>query len=77
MKKRQLVNLGIPSGAALKAAMRACGEAANAGKNKRHRLAKYVQWLDAKGRPWYQPDLEVGKTVRKAVVTDNSPGLKA
>lgn len=48
---------------------------ANAGKNKRHRLAKYVQCLDAKGRPWYQPDLEayrfeVGKMARKAVVSE-------
>jgi site-specific recombinase XerD len=30
----------------------------DAGKNKRHRMAKYVQWLDAQGLPWYKPDLK-------------------
>jgi len=28
-----------------------------AGRNTRHRLAKYVRWLDAQGKPWYRPDL--------------------
>jgi site-specific recombinase XerD len=31
---------------------------ADAGKNTRHRLAKYVQWLDDRGSPWYRPDLK-------------------
>lgn len=43
MKKRQLLNLGIPPGDALKAAQRACGEAANAGIHKGELRTKFKE----------------------------------
>jgi site-specific recombinase XerD len=48
----------------------------HAGKDTRHRLAKYVQWLDAQSQPWYRPDLVAYRDYLLSEGSVDGAGLK-
>ena len=48
----------------------------HAGRNMRHRLAKYASWLDDHGLPWYRPDLEAYRDYLLAAGSVEGSGLR-